>query len=124
MAKHFKKALSAFLALLMCVSTFAPAVMAETATQTTWLGADAKLNVAAGEDPYVFMLAQDVDHNRYYYETSSHTVQVTGGGAVHLIPMVDTKKVTGEWTPDGIYNCGVSNYEVLYCCDAWSIFLL
>ena len=116
MAKHFKKALSAFLALLMCVSTFAPAVMAEAGT--TWLGDDVDLTFQAGEDPYVYAIAQDSVNNRYYYETSNHTVQITGGGAVHIFPIVDTTKVTGEWTPDGIYENGVSNYDVMYCCDA------
>ena len=114
MAKNFTKVVCAMLALVMCLGTVLPAFAAETG----WQGADAKLNVEAGEDPYVFMLAQDAVNNRYYYETSNHAVQVTGGGAVHLIPMVDTQKVQGEWSPDGIYSVGVSNYDVLYCCDA------
>ncbi len=117
MAKNFKKGLSAFLAALMCTSTMSLAV---NAAETVWQGDDAKLNIAAGENPYVYAIAQDPANNRWYYETSNHTVkkEVTGGGAVHIFPMVDTTKVTGEWTPDGIYNSGVSNYDVMYCCDA------
>ena len=86
--------------------------------KTNWLGDKATIDVESGTYPYVFMLAQDISNNYYYYETSNHTVQVTGGGAVHLIPMVDTQIVSGEWHPDGIYECGLSNYDVLYCCDA------
>ena len=116
MAKNFKTTLAFVLALVMFVITAVPAFAAE----TIWQGDVAKLNIAAGEDPYVYAIAQDPANNRWYYETSNHTVkkEVTGGGAIHIFPMVDTTKVTGDWTPDGIYNRGVSNYDVMYCCDA------
>ena len=122
MAKNYKKRISAILATLMCVSTMNTAAFAEqpSAADTTWLGGDAQLCIEAGKEPYVYAIAQDPANNRWYYETSNHTVkkEVTGGGAVHIFPMVDTTKVTGEWTPDGIYESGVSNYDVMYCCDA------
>lgn len=117
MAKKFKKVLSAFLAALICTSTMSVAI---NAAETVWQGNDVKLVIAQGEDPYVYAIAQDPANNRWYYETSNHTVtkEVTGGGAVHIFPIVDTTKVTGEWIPDGIYRRGVSNYDVMYCCDA------
>ena len=122
MKGNFKKFLSLVLAITMLFSMLAPAAVFASnivsQPKTNWLGNNVELDVEAGVDPYVFMLAQDFANKYYYYETSNHDVQVTGGGAVHLIPMVDTQKVTGKWTPDDIYNCGVSNYDVLYCCDA------
>ena len=115
MAKKFKKWLSAFLAALICISTMS---MAVNAAETLWQGDITKLTFAEGKDPYVYAIGQDPANNRWYYETSNHTVQLTGGGAVHIFPMVDTTKVTGDWTPNGIYQSGVSNYDVMYCCDA------
>jgi len=117
MAKNFKKSLALMLAMIMCLGAVNLAVFAEDA-KTVWQGNDAKLNIAAGEDPYVYAIAQDPANDRYYYETSNHTVQLTGGGAVHIFPIVDTTKYSGEWTPNGIYQSGVSNYDVMYCCDA------
>jgi len=115
------KVMSTILAVMMLVSCMSLFVTAsETDNGTTWLGDDVKLNFEIGDDPYMYAIAQDPDNNRWYYETSNHTVkkEVTGGGAIHIFPMVDTNKVTGEWTPDGIYNSGVSDYDVMYCCDA------
>ena len=116
MAKNLKMMLAFVLALLMVATTAVPAFAAE----TVWQGDDAKLVITEGEEPYVYAIAQDPANNRYYYETSNHTVkkEVTGGGAIHIFPMVDTTKHSGDWTPDGIYQSGVSNYDVMYCCDA------
>ena len=116
MAKNFKMMLAFVLAFVMVATIAMPVFAAE----TIWQGDDAELNIAAGEGAYVYAIAQDPDNNRWYYETSNHTVkkEVTGGGAIHIFPMVDTTKVTGDWTPDGIYQSGVSNYDVMYCCDA------
>ena len=112
-----KKIIATLLATLMCLSVMCTAAFA---AETIWQGDDVKLNIAAGEDPYVYAIAQDPANNRWYYETSNHTVkkEVTGGGAIHIFPMVDTTKHSGDWTPDGIYQSGVSNYDVMYCCDA------
>ena len=121
MAKNFfKKGLCALLAALMCAGVALPALAEVAEPKTIWQGGDVKLNFAAGEDPYVYAIAQDPENNRWYYETSNHTVkkEVTGGGAVHIFPIVDTTKVTGDWTPGGIYQSGVSDYDVMYCCDA------
>ena len=116
MAKNFKMMLAFVLALLMVATTAVPAFAAE----TVWQGDDAKLVITEGEEPYVYAIAQDPANNRWYYETSNHTVkkEVTGGGAIHIFPMVDTTKHSGDWTPDGIYQSGVSNFDVMYCCDA------
>lgn len=114
MAKNLKRMLSAVLAIAMITGLAMPAFAAE----TIWQGDDVQLSFEAGVDPYVYAIAQDPANNRWYYETSNHAVQLTGGGAVHIFPMVDTTKVTGKWEPSGIYESGVSNYDVMYCCDA------
>lgn len=116
MAKNFKMMLAFVLAFVMVATIAMPVFAAE----TIWQGDIVKLNITEGEEPYVYALAQDPANNRWYYETSNHTVkkEVTGGGAIHIFPMVDTTKYSGDWTPDGIYNSGVSNYDVMYCCDA------
>ena len=116
MAKKFKKGLSVFLAALIFISTMS--VPMNVQAETLWQGDITKLTFAESKDPYVYAIGQDPENNRWYYETSNHTVQLTGGGAVHIFPMVDTTKVTGDWTPNGIYQSGVSNYDVMYCCDA------
>ena len=127
MAKKIKSMLAGMLALVM-LSTVALPALAEVdipTTKTDWLGNGMQVNVKPGTDGYTYMIVADKDNgsvkkNFYYYETSNHTItkEVTGGGAVHLIPIVDTNKVSGVWTPDGIYNPGESNYDVVYCCDA------
>lgn len=116
MAKNFKMMLAFVLAFVMVATIAMPVFAAE----TVWQGDIVKLNITEGEEPYVYALAQDPANNRWYYETSNHTVkkEVTGGGAIHIFPIVDTTKVKGEWTPDGIYQSGVSNFDVMYCCDA------
>ena len=116
MAKKLKKGLSVFLAALIFISTMS--VPMNVQAETLWQGDITKLTFAESKDPYVYAIGQDPENNRWYYETSNHTVQLTGGGAVHIFPMVDTTKVTGDWTPNGIYQSGVSNYDVMYCCDA------
>ena len=117
MAKKFKFVLAIALACVMLATTAIPAFAA---AATTWQGDITELTIEAGEYPYVYAIAQDVENERYYYETSNHTLkkEATGGGAIHIFPMVDSTKIDGKWTPDGIYNSGVSNYDVMYCCDA------
>ncbi len=121
MAKKLKKALSLFLVALMCTGMLSTAAMAQTILDNgnIWHGDDVKINVTEGPDGYPYMLFGDIP-SYYYYETSNHTLkkEVTGGGAVHLIALIDTSADSGEWTPDGVYNCGESNYDVVYCRDA------
>ncbi|MBP3386949.1 MAG: Cys-Gln thioester bond-forming surface protein [Clostridia bacterium] len=118
MAK-LQRSITAMLLMLVMLLTLAfPALAA--AGETIWQGNDVSLSFVRGEDPYVYAIAQDPANNRWYYETSNHTLkkEVTGGGAVHIFPIVDTTKVTGPWDPEGIYQSGISNYDVMYCCDA------
>ena len=118
----FKKTLSLILSIVVCIGAiFAPVnqAFAETGTTTTWYGDNVKLDIVTGEDAYTYMLFGDKP-NYYYYETSNHTVlkEVTKGGAVHVLGLIDTKKYKGEWTPNGLYEFGKSNYDLVYCCDA------
>ena len=102
MAKKIKSMLAGMLALVM-LSTVALPALAEVdipTTKTDWLGNGMQVNVKPGTDGYTYMIVADKDNgsvkkNFYYYETSNHTItkEVTGGGAVHLIPIVDTNKV-------------------------------
>ena len=117
MANIFKKGLSVLLAALMFIGVINVTALAQ--EDDGWLGGDVKLNVTEGTDGYTYMLFGDIP-NFYYYETSNHTLlkEVTKGGAVHLIALVDTKANIGEWTPNGVYSFGESNYDVVYCCDA------
>ena len=122
MAKNFKRALSLFLVALTCAGMLSTAALAQTTLNNgnIWHGEEVKLDVEEGTDGYTYMLFGDSLNNFLYYETSNHTLkkEVTGGGAVHLIALIDTKDTNGKWTPDGIYSCGTSNYDVVYCCDA------
>ena len=126
MKRTIRKILSMMLAVMMivsCMTVFAQA--SEIIGGTTWRGDEMTLTIEEGEGSYNYMIvaykpSDDVSQNFYYYETSNHALkkEATGGGAVHLIPVVNTKETAGEWTPDGLYTCGESNYDVMYCCDA------
>lgn len=126
MAKNLRKGLSLFLAVLMCVSLFSTSTMAvePLSDDTVWYGDEWEVSVTPSDDSYTFTTVTDTQEDDapkyYYYETSNHTIkkEVTGGGAVHIIPMVDTLQVSGTWTPDGPYEYGKSNYDIMYCCDA------
>lgn len=126
MAKNFKRALSLFLVALTCAGMLSTAALAQTTLDNgnIWHGDKVKLDVEEGTDGYTYMLFGDItdDGNKandyYYYETSNHVLTKAGGGAVHLIALIDTAKYHGDWTPDGVYNCSESNFDVVYCCDA------
>ncbi len=119
MAKNLKRGLSAFLAALMCTSTLGTAAFAEeTANQTNFTPMRLE-NIVPGSDGYNYMIAQDLDNEIYYYETSNHSVKIQNAGAVHIFPVIDTTRdvVDGVWEADGVYVSGESNYNVVYCCD-------
>ena len=121
MAKKFKKGLSLLLAMIMCISTFSFVATAQTTLENgnIWHGDEVKLPVTASDDAYNYMIAQPAGLN--YYETSHHTLKIKNAGAVHIFPIIDTNRdidENGFWTPKGIYQSGVSNYDVVYCCDA------
>lgn len=121
MAKNFKRALSLFLVALTCAGMLSTAALAQTTLDNgnIWHGDEVALELETGTDGYTYMLFGN-QPKYFYYETSNHTLtkETTGGGAVHLIALIDTKDTNGKWTPDGIYSCGTSNYDVVYCCDA------
>ena len=121
MAKKFKKVLSAFLAVLMCVSTMSNvAYAAETLENgNIWNGKEVKVDVAAGKDAYTFMTVFQKPHHAY--EISNHYVGNKDLGiqeGPQTFVVIDTLAHDGTtWTPDGVYESGKSNYELTYCCD-------
>ena len=129
MSKFIQKSFSVFLVitliLTMLSSITVPVLAEEAPADPSWKGDNMLVEIEPSDNEYTFTIAFDtrnsnIRNNFYYYETSNHALkkEVTGGGAVHLIPLVDTNKVSGEWTPDGTYAPGSSNYDVVYCCDA------
>lgn len=42
---------------------------------------------------------------------------MVSGNIPQTFILVDTANGETSWTPDGLYVCGESNYEVTYCCD-------
>ena len=126
MKKTCTKILAMMIVMMMLVSnmtTFAHA--SQIINGNTWRGDEIAVQIEEGDESYNYMVVgyapnESFDQNFYYYETSNHAIkkEVTGRGAVHLIPVVNTKESAGEWTPNGLYVPGESNYEVMYCCDA------
>ena len=73
-------------------------------------------NVSAGVDDYQFQAV----YPGYAYELSNHMVSRDGGINKEIpqtLVLVDTAKYAGDWTPNGKYSFGTSNYEVVYCSD-------
>ena len=103
MAKNFKRALSLFLVALTCAGMLSTAALAQTTLDNgnIWHGDEVKLDVEEGTDGYTYMLFGD-QPKYFYYETSNHVLTKAGGGAVHLIALIDTAKYHGDWTPDGV----------------------
>ena len=127
MKKTCKKILTMMIVMTMLVSSMTMfANASELANGNTWRADDMRVEIEAGEDSYNYMVvgyappAAARKDKIIYYETSNHAIkkEVTSGGAVHLVTVVDTKENAGEWTPSGVYVSGESNYNVMYCCDA------
>lgn len=70
------------------------------------------LPVTPSEDEYHFEAVRG--GLGYGYEVSNYMVS---GEIPQTFILVDTADGKTSWTPDGLYEPGVSNYEVLYCCD-------
>lgn len=74
--------------------------------------------VTPRDDEYIFETAGDPDHlygaAGYVYEVSH---AMTGGEIPQTFVLVDTSDGKTQWTPNGLYEPGVSNYDVTYCCD-------
>ena len=117
MKNSFKKIFAGLMALMICAtSSNLSAMAADTEKQPNVFNKDnVSANVKAGKDGYTFV-------SKYgpAYEMSNHMISADGG-AHNDIPqtliLLDASK-DYTWTPDGKYEYGKSNYEVLYCCDA------
>ena len=86
--------------------------------ETVWNGGSMSIDVAAGSNGYTHLSVYASPYHAY--EMSNHMVTA---GETNSIPqtlvMVDaTEDYT--WTPNGPYSFADSNYEVLYCCDAYT----
>ena len=76
---------------------------------------DNPIEVKKGENGYTFLSV----YPARAYEMSNHMLS-TNGGQHNDIPQTLIIVEANEdytWNPDGIYSFGVSNYEILYCCD-------
>jgi LPXTG-motif cell wall-anchored protein len=76
------------------------------------------LPVTPRYDEYIFETVGDPDNEYnalgYVYEVSHAMV---GGEIPQTFVLVDTSDGKTQWTPSGLYEQGVSNYDVAYCCD-------
>ena len=122
MKKIFKSSLAWLLVLCMCLSNVS-IVLAARATEaddnkpeTIWRGDEVTAEITAGKNGYTFVSVYRSP--AHAYEFSNHAL-VSGGNVdiPQLFVMADASK-DYTWSPDGKYSFGVSNYEVLYCCDA------
>ncbi len=69
-------------------------------------------SVTPRDDEYPFE-AVKIDAG-FGYEVSNHMVS---GDIPQTFVLVDTSDGATTWSPDGLYSCGESNFEVAYCCD-------
>lgn len=68
--------------------------------------------VTPGDDEYTFETVKGGAGQAY--EVGNHMVS---GQIPQTFILVDTSDGMTSWTPSGLYEYGVSNYEVAYCCD-------
>lgn len=68
--------------------------------------------VTPGDDEYTFEAVKGGAGQAY--EVGNHMVS---GQIPQTFILVDTSDGMTSWTPSGLYEYGVSNYEVAYCCD-------
>lgn len=124
MKKIITRLTALFLAIIMMSASLAICTFAdeEESTEpetpaTIWYGDSVTAEIAAGKNGYTFRSVYQKPHHAY--EMSNHMVSVDG--SAHDIPQLLILVPAEEdytWTPDGIYEFGKSNYEILYCCDA------
>lgn len=69
--------------------------------------------VTPGDDEYTFEAVKGGAGQAY--EVGNHMVS---GQIPQTFILVDTSDGKTSWTPSGLYEYGVSNYDVAYCCDA------
>ncbi|MBQ3065195.1 MAG: Cys-Gln thioester bond-forming surface protein [Clostridia bacterium] len=114
----FKRTLFLLLTLLLCAFAMGTAVFAAETLENgnIWYGDEIAVDVKAGTNGYVFRSVYGGDGTNYAnYETSNHILNMPGG-AVSLLPMLYAYE-DYTWIPNGLYEFGSSNYEVMYCCD-------
>lgn len=82
---------------------------------SVWNGIKDSIEVGEGKNGYVFLSV----YPARAYEMSNHMVS-NDGGAHNDIPQTLIMVEADEdytWNANGRYSFGVSNYEVMYCCD-------
>ncbi|MBQ5819808.1 MAG: Cna B-type domain-containing protein, partial [Clostridia bacterium] len=121
-----KKAISLFLALLLCLNYLPTFDLFEAAVaENVWHGDSYKVDVKAGSNGYTYQSSYKTPCHAY--EFSNHMVtngtrrtdypQYYASDIPQLLILLNAES-DYTWTPNGVYEFGKSNYEVLYCCDA------
>ena len=111
-----KSFVALMLVLSLCLGNFS-GIFAMAATKfengNTWYGDDVKVDVTAGTDAYNYMvLFKKPVHG---YEFAGHFIGEGEGAQTFVV--IDTAAHDGTtWTPNGLYELGKSNSDVLYCC--------
>ena len=90
--------------------------MAQTTAEdgNTWYGDEVAVDVTAGTEGYNYMsLFRKPIHG---YEFAGHFIGEGEGAQTFVV--IDSAKYDGTtWTPNGLFELGESNYDVMYCCD-------
>ena len=115
MSKTTQKVIAIFLLITMCMGlTVTPAFAKEVINGNDWYGDELAVDVTAGTDGYTYMsLFRPLAHG---YEFGGHFMGDGEGPQTFVV--LDTEKYDGTtWKPNGLYELGESNYDVVYCCD-------
>ena len=112
--KKMQRLVAAILAIVLCTGLLLVPANANAATDNVWYGDMVEVEITAGKNGYTFMpLFRKYAHG---YEFSGHFMGEGEGPQTFVL--IDTVAHDGTtWTPSGTYVPGVSNYEVVYCCD-------
>ena len=109
---------SMILAMFTGIFTVDAGAKVVTAEGNDWYGDDLAFEITAGTEGYNYMSL---------FRTFAHGYEFGGnflgdGEGPQTFVIIDTEKYDGQiWSPNGTYNPGVSNYEVVYCCDVETI---
>ena len=116
--KKMQRLMATLLAIILCMGLFFVTANAAEVTETTWYGDKVEVEITAGKNGYTYMpLFRKYAHG---YEFSGHFMGEGEGPQTFVL--IDTVAHDGTtWTPSGTYIPGVSNYEVVYCCDVETI---
>ena len=116
--KKMQRLMATLLAIILCMGLFFVTANAAEVTETTWYGDKVEVEITAGKNGYTYMpLFRKYAHG---YEFSGHFMGEGEGPPTFVL--IDTVAHDGTtWTPSGTYIPGVSNYEVVYCCDVETI---